>query len=217
MHECMSGSFESKEAIGRFQQPAKTGTPRSSRGADCLSKPQSEARGSLRHDRDRPAAGDVRRRRHRRGADHAPHAAGDRRPRAPVAARASRSGCSDYTVSLGRQQSSACPCWMGGQGTVPYEQNTQQSPGFGLSSVWHAGHRWKYWQAFVGIVSVVVPLQDGHFSVDCSLTFISEARSRKSGRGGRQPARWQSCRPSPETGGRRRRRSRMRAVDAAST
>lgn len=42
MHECMSGSFESKEAIGRFQQPAKTGTPRSSRGADCLSKPKAK-------------------------------------------------------------------------------------------------------------------------------------------------------------------------------
>ena len=25
------------------------------------------------------------------------------------------------------------PNWMGGQATVPYEQNTQQSPGFGFS------------------------------------------------------------------------------------
>lgn len=34
-----------------------------------------------------------------------------------------------------RQQFDALPCaWMGGQGTLPYEQKTQQSPGNGLSN-----------------------------------------------------------------------------------
>jgi hypothetical protein len=30
------------------------------------------------------------------------------------------------------------PAWIGGHGTVPYEQKTQQSPAFGLSRVPHA-------------------------------------------------------------------------------
>jgi hypothetical protein len=34
----------------------------------------------------------------------------------------------------------SCCNWIGGHGTVPYEQNTQQSPGFGRSTVWHAVH-----------------------------------------------------------------------------
>ena len=29
------------------------------------------------------------------------------------------------------------PAWIGGHGTEPYEQNTQQSPGFGLKSSPH--------------------------------------------------------------------------------
>lgn len=32
------------------------------------------------------------------------------------------------------------PCWMGGQGTEPKEQNTQQSPVVGLSNALHALH-----------------------------------------------------------------------------
>ncbi len=39
------------------------------------------------------------------------------------------------------QQEPAFPlAWIGGQGTVPYEQNTQQSPLFGLSNVWQLVH-----------------------------------------------------------------------------
>ena len=39
------------------------------------------------------------------------------------------------------QQGPAFPlAWIGGQGTVPYEQNTQQSPLLGLSSVWQLEH-----------------------------------------------------------------------------
>ncbi len=30
-------------------------------------------------------------------------------------------------------------CWIGGHGTEPNEQNTQQSPGLGRSCAWHAG------------------------------------------------------------------------------
>jgi hypothetical protein len=32
--------------------------------------------------------------------------------------------------------------WIGGQATVPYEQKTQQSPGFGFSNLLQAGHSW---------------------------------------------------------------------------
>jgi hypothetical protein len=39
----------------------------------------------------------------------------------------------------GAQQSS--PCWIGGHGTLPYEQKTQQSPGFGLNTVLQPGQR----------------------------------------------------------------------------
>jgi len=35
---------------------------------------------------------------------------------------------------LSLQQQQSLPSCIGGQGTLPYEQNTQQSPGFGLSS-----------------------------------------------------------------------------------
>jgi hypothetical protein len=37
------------------------------------------------------------------------------------------------------QQDAAADC-TGGQETDPYEQNTQQSPGLGLSSARHASH-----------------------------------------------------------------------------
>jgi len=39
----------------------------------------------------------------------------------------------------GPQQSFAPPC-IGGQRTDPYEQNTQQSPAFGLSIAWQRLH-----------------------------------------------------------------------------
>ena len=48
------------------------------------------------------------------------------------------------------------PLWAactGGQGTVPYEQNTQQSPAFGFRTLAQFGQSKKYWQASVGIVS----------------------------------------------------------------
>jgi hypothetical protein len=54
----------------------------------------------------------------------------------------------------------------GGQGTVPYEQNTQQSPGFGRITVLQAVHAQKYTQASVGIgASRAVP-QCGHVITD---------------------------------------------------
>jgi hypothetical protein len=31
-------------------------------------------------------------------------------------------------------------CWIGGHFTSPYEQNTQQSPGFGFSTTAQCGH-----------------------------------------------------------------------------
>lgn len=45
-------------------------------------------------------------------------------------------------------------CCTGGHGTLPQEQNTQQSPGLGRSSSPQAGQSWKNWQASVGMVSV---------------------------------------------------------------
>ena len=35
-------------------------------------------------------------------------------------------------VAPAGQPQQVSPVWIGGQGTVPYEQNTQQSPGFGF-------------------------------------------------------------------------------------
>jgi hypothetical protein len=46
-----------------------------------------------------------------------------------------------------------CNC-TGGHGTLPYEQNTQQSPGLGCSSNPQCVHSWKYTQALVGMVSM---------------------------------------------------------------
>jgi hypothetical protein len=44
-----------------------------------------------------------------------------------------------HPARVQNQQQSRC-CWIGGQGTVPYEQNTQQSPGSGRRRVLQAGH-----------------------------------------------------------------------------
>lgn len=50
------------------------------------------------------------------------------------------------------------PAWTGGQGTLPHEQKTQQSPGFGFNSAPQAGHSQKNWQASVGMrARVAVP------------------------------------------------------------
>jgi hypothetical protein len=58
----------------------------------------------------------------------------------------------------------ACSC-IGGQRTVPYEQYTQQSPGFGLSTAWQHSHSYDHWQASVGIVSILTWPQSGHLNV----------------------------------------------------
>lgn len=57
---------------------------------------------------------------------------------------------------------SAC---LGGQGTSPYEQNTQQSPDSGFSTVPQDGQSQKNWQVSVGMdVRVAVP-HSGHVIV----------------------------------------------------
>ena len=61
-----------------------------------------------------------------------------------------------------KQLRSAC---FGGQGKSPYEQNTQQSPGSGFSTVPQDGQSQKNWQASVGMdVRVAVP-HSGHVIV----------------------------------------------------
>ena len=52
-----------------------------------------------------------------------------------------------------------------GHGLLPYEQYTQQSPGFGFSIVPQVGHSAKYTQRSVGIVSTQWDEQDGHVIV----------------------------------------------------
>jgi hypothetical protein len=50
---------------------------------------------------------------------------------------------------------------LGGQGTVAYEQNTQQSPGFGLTSARQAGHSQNHTHESPGMVSCVSAPQCG--------------------------------------------------------
>jgi hypothetical protein len=69
-------------------------------------------------------------------------------------------------AELPQQPRASCT---GGHGTEPYEQNTQQSPDFGLSSAWQPPHRWKYRHASVGIVSTEVKPQCGQVSFDSRL------------------------------------------------
>lgn len=57
------------------------------------------------------------------------------------------------------------PC-IGGHFTLPNEQNTQQSPGFGRSTVPHPVHSWKNRHASTGIVSVVCLPHSGHVNSD---------------------------------------------------
>lgn len=64
-------------------------------------------------------------------------------PGAPVSCRdrdGPETGAPDPGSSLAHRQDTGpqqhpCPSCTGGQGTVPQEQNTQQVPGFGLSTV----------------------------------------------------------------------------------
>ena len=55
---------------------------------------------------------------------------------------------------------------MGGHGTEPYEQKTQQSPAFGRSSVPHPLQAWKNMQASVGIFIASACPHAGHVSTD---------------------------------------------------
>ena len=68
-----------------------------------------------------------------------------------------------------RQHEAPCSC-TGGHGTVPYEQNTQQSPGLGLSNSPHVLQTYKKMQASVGMVSAAWCPQCGHVSVDCRVS-----------------------------------------------
>jgi hypothetical protein len=52
-----------------------------------------------------------------------------------------------------------------GQGSDPNEQNTQQSPGFGVSITPHAGQGQKWTHALDGIVSTVAARQLGQVRV----------------------------------------------------
>jgi len=54
---------------------------------------------------------------------------------------------------------------MGGHGTSPYEQNTQQSPVLGRSITPQPAHSWKNTQAFSGMDSTLRCPQSGHVSV----------------------------------------------------
>jgi hypothetical protein len=66
----------------------------------------------------------------------------------------------------------AMPCWTGGHGTEPYEQNTQQSPAFGLTTAAHAGQSRKNWQASVGIAIVLTSPQCGQGSGQCRINAV---------------------------------------------
>ncbi|AIF47582.1 hypothetical protein HY57_10025 [Dyella japonica A8] len=70
------------------------------------------------------------------------------------------------------QQDDPC-CWIGGHGTEPYEQNTQQSPAFGFSSAPQAAHSWKNTQAFVGMTSTLWWPHSGQVSVDSSISGLA--------------------------------------------
>lgn len=69
-------------------------------------------------------------------------------------------------IAAGHVQSlPVCASCMGGHGASPYEQNTQQSPGFGCSNTPHAGQSQKNWQASVGMRAVVAAPQAGQVIV----------------------------------------------------
>src|SRR5580704_11682842 len=65
------------------------------------------------------------------------------------------------------------PAWMGGHGTEPYEQNTQQSPGFGRRSSPQPMQSKKNWQASVGMVSAFAVPQFGRVIVDSKITGVA--------------------------------------------
>jgi len=53
---------------------------------------------------------------------------------------------------IARCRAHGCTC-RDGHDTVPYEQNTQQSPAFGRSIAWHAAHSWKNRHASIGTIN----------------------------------------------------------------
>jgi hypothetical protein len=59
---------------------------------------------------------------------------------------------------------------------VPYEQKTQQSPTFGLTTCPQDGQSQKYTHAVVGICSTATFPQWGHRSDDVSITGVTESR-----------------------------------------
>jgi hypothetical protein len=79
-----------------------------------------------------------------------------------------------------RQQ--ACSTCIGGHLTVPYEQNTQQSPDLGRSSIRHDGHSKKTMHAFAGISSSVRFPQSGQVITDRVMTFTAELPDEDLGR-----------------------------------
>lgn len=66
----------------------------------------------------------------------------------------------------GEREQQGTDSWTGGHLTEPKEQKTQQSPGFGRSTVWQAVHSWKYTQASVGMSCSLRAPQCGHVSVE---------------------------------------------------
>lgn len=64
-------------------------------------------------------------------------------------------------------------CCMGGHCTLPKEQNTQQSPGFGRRRVRQAGHSKKKRQALRGISSSLGAPQFGQVRTECVTTSMA--------------------------------------------
>jgi hypothetical protein len=60
----------------------------------------------------------------------------------------------------------------GGHFTLPYEQNTQQSPGLGRSTVPQLLQRYKNWQLSVGMVSDLAKPQTGQVITDSSWIMV---------------------------------------------
>jgi len=73
-----------------------------------------------------------------------------------------------HKIKTEAYQQQSLPFCIGGQGTSPYEQNTQQSPCFGLKTFLHSGHSQKNWQESVGIVSLNWCPQFGQVIIDLS-------------------------------------------------
>jgi hypothetical protein len=74
-----------------------------------------------------------------------------------------------------RPSCAARSSWMGGQGTSPYEQNTQQSPGSGRIVAPQASQCATTTQASSGIVRADAAPQLGQVSVDRSRIVINRS------------------------------------------